>query len=410
MRNLVLIHLESLNMVNYRMNQNMFPNLSYWEKRSLSFPNYFSTATSTLMVIADLLYGGMLQYEVCDSMDSVPERYCYKESMFDDLINRGYEADVLYYLGGADCESAKKRHISGFRKEIKSFQSYEEYILEVKRIMDVGRPFALMLCNVISNVALNHHISCGRLKSGLDRWKDGYQFVDACAGEIMHLLESRDLLKNTTVIFYGDHGDDYYTHGMHGGLTHAIEPYAGLIHTPFWIYDNRLAGDRESDDLISTIDIRDIIEKLLQNLEERFDWGKMNRPVRKYAFARNVYAAQPVRSGSFNKGYSLTDGKLLILVSNNGMEMYDLEMDLLCQNNLLRFFVYEQEILHLKQELNSSLNYHYRYLFDMASIRQIRQAFYFYRKKLIEEVTKLFQHAGCEDKLKELNFEKIYYV
>lgn len=410
MRNLVLIHLESLNITNYRMNQDMFPNLSYWEKKSLFFPKYFSTATSTLMIIGDLLYGGMLQYEVCDSMDCIPKQYCYKKSMFDELAEKGYETNVLYYPGGADCESAKKRHVTGFQNVLKSFQRYEDYILEAEKTMDTGKPFALMLCNVISNIALNHQIPDGKLKSGFDRWKEGYRFMDACVGEIIQLLESKDLIENTTLIFYGDHGDDYYTHGMHGGLAHAIEPYSGLIHTPFWIYDSRLAVDEECRTLVSTIDIRNIAERLLRMPEEGFVWSELKLPVRKYVTARNVYAAQPVRSGSFNKGYSLTDGKFFLLVSNRGMEMYDVEMDILCQNNLLRFFVYERGILHLKKELDSSLSHHYKYLFDMASVRQIRQSFYFYRKRLCDEVIELFRYAGCEDRMNELDFEKIYYI
>lgn len=407
MRNLVLIHLESLSMINYRMNQDIFPNLSHWEKKSLFFSRYFSTATSTLMVVGDLLYGGMLQYEVCDSMDCIPGKYCYEESLFDELGDKGYETKVLYYPGGVDCESAKRRHITGFRNVLGTFQEYEDYILEAKRVMDTGKPFALLLCNVVSNVALNYRVPGGKLKSGLDRWKEGYRFMDVCAGEITRLLESKDLIENTTLIFYGDHGDDYYTHGMHGGLTHAIEPYGGLIHTPLWIYDGRMTVG-ECNDLISTVDIGNIVKRLLQMPEKRFDWSELGLPVRKYAAARNVYAAQPVRSDSFNKGYSLTDGRFLLMVSNRGLEMFDIEMDMQCQNNLLRFFVLEQGVLHMKKELNASLQHHYRYLFDMAAVRQIRRLFYFLRKKLYCEVMELFRYAGCEDKIDELGFEQIY--
>lgn len=411
MRNVVLIHLESLNIINYRMNQSKLPNLSLWEKKSLFFQNYFSSATSTLMIIGDLLYGGMLQYELCDSMDSIPDRYYYKESLLDELTDKGYVTDVLYYPGSADCESARKRHIAGFQNMMKSFRGYEEYMQEAEKIMDKGKPFALMLCNVTSNIALNHHVPCGRMKSGLDRWMRGYQFIDSCVGEIIRLLESRKLIENTSIIFYGDHGDDYYAHGMHGGLTHAVEPYAGLIHTPFWVYDSRFLTEGEcNNDLISTLDIRTMVEKLLEMPEKRFNWNNLELPERKYAVARNAYAAQPVRNESFNKGYSLTDGRFLFLVSNKGMEMYDLEMDMLCQNNLLSFFVYDQGVLHLKRELNDFLSYHYRYLFDMAAVRQIRQNFYFFRKKLLEEVTGLFRYARCEDKIKELKFEEICYI
>lgn len=410
MRNLILMHLESLNNVNYQVNKNMFPNLAFWEKESLVFPDYFSTATSTLMILGDLLYGGMRQYEVCDSMDCIPGQYCYKESLFDSLRKKGYVTGVLYYPGGADCESANRRHVAGFQNQLKSFREYSDYIFEAERIMDSEKPFALMCCNTISNVALNHHIPYGKLKSGLDRWKDGYQFMDSCVGEISRLLKSKNLLDNTTIIFYGDHGDDYYAHGTHGGLTHAIEPYASLIHTPFWIYDNRLVRRKKCNDLISTIDIRDITERLLSMPETKFEWNELGLIPRKYAFARNAYAAQPVRKGIFNKGYCLTDGKFLFLASNNGLELYDIEMDRLCQNNLLYFFKYKEGILHLNSELNASLGYHYRHIFDIAAVRQIRQIFYYFRKKLYDEVTELYRYAGCKDKINELNFEDIHDI
>ena len=59
MRNIVLIHLESLNYMHYQMNKELFPTLQKWEERSLSFSKYFSTATSTMMVLSDLAFGGI---------------------------------------------------------------------------------------------------------------------------------------------------------------------------------------------------------------------------------------------------------------------------------------------------------------------------------------------------------------
>lgn len=410
MRNLILMHLESLNYTNYRVNQRFFPCLSSWEKKSLSFSRYFSTATSTLMVIGDLVYGGMLQYEICDSMDSLPEKYCYKESVFDQLNKRGYETKALYYPDGVDCKSAERRHIVGFQCNMQLIQEHEKYMCEIERTMTSGRPFALLLCNTISNVSLNHHIPDGEFESGLDRWKNGYIFMDQCVNDVITLLESKKLLDNTTIIFYGDHGDDYFGHGNHEGLTHAIEPYASLIHTPFWIYDNRLVECESCDTLIDTTDIKYIIERLLDMPDERVYWKNIDISYRKYTLARNVYAAQPIRSGSFNKGYSLTDGKFLFLVSNNGMELYDIEMDMQCQNNLLKFFVYTKGILHLNEELNCLMKNHYRTLMNMGSIRQIRQTFYFFRKKLYDEVMELFHYAECGERIEEINFEKIHYI
>ncbi len=409
MRNFVLIHLESLNYMNYRLNQELFPYLSDMEKKSLSFKNYFSTATSTWMVIGDLMYGGMLQYEVCNSMDCMPEKYCRTESLFDQLKAQGYKTNILSYeIGGGDFESANRRKILGFQNEMKIVQGYKNYIDEVNQAMET-EPFALMVCNFTSNVSFNHCIPHGRFESGLERWKNGYKFMDVHVGDILKLLEKNNLMENTTIIFYGDHGDDYLEHGNHEGLFHAIEPYANLVHTPLFIYDSRLVETEECAALINTTDIRTISEALLKNSCERVSWKDLSIPVRKYTIARNAYAAQPVRIGTFNKGYCITEGKFLIMVSNHGLEMYDIEMDMQCQNNLLKFFTYKNGILQLDKELNDSLKYHYKDFIDMSAIRQLRQAFYFFRKKLLDEIMEIYQYAECEDKLKDLNFEEINY-
>lgn len=410
MRNLILMHLESLNLVNYRVNREKFPNLSAWEKKSLSFANYFSTATSTLMVLGDLIYGGMGQYEVCSYLNYIPEKYSYQNSLFDCLESKGYVAEVLVYPDDEDFEGGRKRHITGFRSKMKAFLQYEDYLREAERVMDTGKPFAMLLVDVTSNVAENYLIPNGRLVSGLDRRSRGYEYMDTCVGKILELLQEKNLTDNTTVIFYGDHGDEYFAHGNHKGLTHAIEPYASLVHTPFWIFDNRLTGNKNCSDLISTIDIRDIAERMLDMPEETFSWRQLELPERKYILARNAYAAQPVRSGSFNKGYALIDGRFLLMASNQGLEMYDIEMDVQCQNNLLNYFIYEQGILHLNKELNESLNSHYRYIFDMGTIRQIRQNFYFYREELYAKVLELFSGAECQDRITDINFEQIHYI
>lgn len=414
MRNLILMHLESLSYSNYRINQEMFPVISNWEKKSLSFSRYFSTATSTLMVLADLVYGGMLQYEVCDSLDAIPEKYCYKHSLLDDLKNEGYITKALYFPAGLDCESAEKRHIVGFQNEVVLLQDHTRYLSEVDSTIDSaidsGCPFAFMLCNTVSNIALNYYVPNGKFESGLNRWRQGYEFMDVCIGEVIGLLESKDLIDNTTIIFYGDHGDDYYGHGTHGGLTHAIEPYASLIHTPFWIYDTRLKSNGRNEELYSTIDIRCIAEKLLEMPEDTFAWNDLGIPKRKFAMARNAYAAQPVRKESFNKGYSITDGRFLFLVSSNGMEFYDMEMDTQCQNNLLKFFVYENGLLQIKKESDCTLGYHYKFFMNISAVRQIRQKFYFCRKKLYDKTMELFQYAQCQERMKELDFERIHDV
>lgn len=404
MRNLVLIHLESLNLMNYRMNRNLFPMLRGLEKKSLSFNKYFSTATSTLMVIGDLLYGGLEQYECCESLDDIPEKYLYQSSLFDDLKRRGYETNIYIYPNGGDRESAERRHIAGFDNEMILITDYLDYLDALGSAMCEDKPFALMACNYISNLALNHYTQNSLYSSGIRRWKRGYQFMDQCVQDIWALLEKKKLLQNTTVIFYGDHGDEYWQHDFRGGLTHAIEPYARLTWTPMWIYDSRLQPG-ETNRLMSTIDIRIIAEYLLDNSGEIIDID--NGCERKYAVSRSAYATQPVREVTFNKAYSLTDGKYFMLVNVKGLEFYDIEMDPECQNNLLELFLLENGELKYNFALDNVLGFHYKDFMNEKSIRELRQKFYFYQEKLHKEVEKLYLAAGRKDYACEMNFGKI---
>lgn len=409
-RNLLIIHLESLNYMNYRLHQEWFPNLQKWEGQSFSFQNYFSSATSTWMVVGDFLYGGLQQYETCASLTAPPEKYYQKSSLFDLLKERGYETSLLVCgdPGEPDFSGVNRKHIAGFHNTIQPKAEGDDFFRGIENAISAKRPFALMVFNFVSNISFNHYVPHGRLKSGLDRWKEGYQALDVWVGDILQTLESKNILEQTTVVFYGDHGDDFYEHGLHGGLTHAIEPYGNLIHTPLWIYDVRLTETGSCQQLFNTKDLAKAIEAILDMPEQKsFSWHDLALPVWHYALSRNAYAAQAVREDSFQKGYSLTDGQFLLLVNSHGLALYDIQMDLQCQNNLLRFFIYRDGVLYLNRDLNDSLRHHYQLFLNMYAIRHVRQTFYKFRKQLQEEVLGLFNWAGCPEKFMEMNFQEI---
>ena len=85
-KNIILLHLESVNNIVYRMNPQLFPNIMQIEKEGLSFRKYFSTATSTWMVISDMLYGGLDQYEGCHELTEKPATFCYESGLLDDFM------------------------------------------------------------------------------------------------------------------------------------------------------------------------------------------------------------------------------------------------------------------------------------------------------------------------------------
>lgn len=391
------------------MHPELFPNLRTYEEKSLSFSKYFSTATSTLMVVSDILYGQMQQYEGCKTLTDVLDDYPSKQSWLDEMKAKGYNAQALICHCGDDQIESEKRHMVGFEVQMLIRQNYDEHMEDIRQVFEDEQPFAMIVCNHIANIGYQNLLPNGWVDSGLDRWAKGYQFIDNYVKDILDMLEQKGKLENTTIIFYGDHGDEFFSHGLHMGLTHAFEPFADIVHTPMWIYDSRWTMAKTIDVLIDATDLRKTVNALFEYPEQKLEWDDLSIEKREYSIARGAYAAQPVREDCFNKGYSITDGIFFMVVTSKGLEMYDIRMDEGCHNNLLQFFRYENEILVLDYELNQTLKFHYRALFNMNTIRQIRQMFYYYRNLLKKEVAKLYCSAKCEEYIKLINFDEIHY-
>lgn len=410
MRNILLIHLESLNYMNYQINKRFFPTMQKWEQKSLSFSKYFSTATSTMMVMSDMAYGGLLQNEPCDSMVDGLRKYCYQESYLDRLKERGYQVKIVGYPvdGSGDVTGCNQRHFMGYTVDMEELESYKDYMRSLQDAMTKEEPFAVWTCNYINNISFNRGIEAIGSQTGMERWESGYWYMDQYVHDLMDILERKDLLQQTMVIFYGDHGDDIFAHGRHSGLMHAIEPYEALIHTPFWIYDSRFASGT-IDALIDTTDIGGLVEQMLSLPEQNLDMKALKLPARNYSLSRNVYAAQKVRESSFHKAYSLTDGRFLFLTGNQGMELYHIGMDAPCQHNLLDYFDFNDNTLSLNNAAYERIAFHFRSLIDKSALLQIEQVFYECRTQLMKEVKRLYEYAECGLFSLEIEFDRIHY-
>ena len=407
-KNLLLVHLESLNYNNFRLNQQLFPFLTNFEKQCIFFSNYYSTATSTLMVIGDLLYGGMDQFETSVTLDSVPGKYVYKSSLFDDLREGGYNTGIFVYPDGNNRESAEEKHLAGFRNSMILKRDYDDYLKSSAQIMD-DQPFALMGCNYISNSSFNRYADSRLCSNSFDRWREGYLALDRQCSDLIKLLSDRDILDSTIIVFYGDHGDDYFTHGFKHGMTHAIEPNALLIHTPLFIFDPGV--DEEclvQNKLIETTDLRDILYGAIKGEDWLAEWKMIEK---KFTYSRSAYAAQPTGNRHYFKGYSVTNGEFLLYVTELGMEMYHIKMDSDCHNNLLKRFDYKEGILYDDFKDREYKEYsEWRWgIFGKESRDYIKQSFYKLKNELYKRTLRTYVAGGRDemDMLKEMQFEKI---
>lgn len=404
MRNLLLIHLESLNMLNYRINKEFFPTLEEIEKKSVTFLNYYSSATSTLMVLADLAYKGAyvnetlraMEWKRCEEIDGI--------SLLDEFVNKGYRVQTMCYPpNGVDAQTMNENNFIGKKVSLVEYEDLQEYNKEVIDILDGGEPFVLWLCNFTSHVGFNLYVSAE--KGGVDRWDEGYRSLNDYVCYIFGLLRERNLLANTTVVFYGDHGDDIFSHGYHGGLVHAIEPYEQLIHTPMFIYDERFMPETKLS-VASTGDIGYMVERLFEMPDVVPDTEEFPIPARTYAFSRNMFAAQKVREELFGKGYSVSDGRFLLLVDSGGLAMYEIKMDPTCQNNLLLFYEFVDGKLVLCEK-TTALKFHFKHLMDGKTFETIEYKFYELKNVLYRHVSEIYEHGECVNRLYEMAFDTI---
>lgn len=406
MKNILLIHLESLNYLNYMMNERYFSFIRRIEESSILFTNYYSTATSTFMVMGDLAYGDKRQFESCKKLREEPQRYMFDKSLFDCLKEKGINTKIVNYpvlVGGQDAE---KRHYLGFTNNVESTNSYTEYMRLIEEGIDI-EPFAILAGNFTSNIDLNKIYKVDTSDYKDNRLVEGYKSVDRYVKDVFDLLEKKGKIENTTVILYGDHGDDYWTHGIHGGLSHAIEPNALLIHTPLLIWDAEIGKKKIIRDVCDTESISLFIKSFIEY--GKVDEEDLKNKCKEYIISRNEFSAQEVRTDTFNKAYSIADGKYLLMVTSKGMTMFDVEMDQDCHNNLLRFFELDDGYLYKKE---MDLHRHIKSFFNNQETRSIRQSFYFLHKRLYEETLGLFQAGLLDEEAmnQQMKFDSIDYL
>ena len=102
--NLVLIHLESLNNLLYRLHPEWFPAIREIEEEGVYFSNYYSSATSTIMVISDLIYGSTDVFEQQRSLTDIKNKKIEIENftLFDILRKKGYGIKNFLLWGNWD--------------------------------------------------------------------------------------------------------------------------------------------------------------------------------------------------------------------------------------------------------------------------------------------------------------------
>ncbi|MGK3227609.1 sulfatase-like hydrolase/transferase [Enterobacter soli] len=335
-KNVVFIHLESLNQAIYSHRQ-WFPCLNSLVPHSLRLNNFISSATSSFMAVSDLLHGddNVLEHNVNFEVGLTPNRKA--PAMFDQLRQAGYRtAGLGYPINWANFDE-----IWSESDKFKWFSTANEMVHNAESIIsDRSQPFALYIWNLSSHLCYqDSYKSAG--ENSFVRWQRGYESMDSTVGDILRLLMNYKQMENTVLVIFGDHGDDFWNHGLNGGFAHAIEPYTSLVHTPAFIYNSHHKA-RDINHLVSMIDLQktvfDMLDLPVMTEKTPTTWSALSGE-RKYCYSRNLFAAQSGDSPHtpLRKGYSITSELFHLLYVKGEYKMYAWQADSANQFNLLDY-------------------------------------------------------------------------
>jgi hypothetical protein len=344
MRNLLILHLESISQLILAIHRRCFPNLDALLRESMHYDNYFSSATSTRMVQAHLFHGNDFELDHYSSYNgAVPAGNC--EHLFAILKAHGYHPGHaclnLYHERLPMMSSVWPGTISV------PFGSADPaaVMAELDRMTN-ARPFAVFFWNLISHIE-HSGVYAYHAESLTQRLQRAYRKADEMIGELLRRLQDKGALADTMIVIYGDHGDDFWGHGFKGGMVHALEPYSNMVWTPLAIWsggENAGVDDR----LASTVDIRaTCLDKL--GIRHSDDFPFSGRSLHstdrsRHVFSQNFMANQP-DSQELNIARSIAayDDTYCMLASSKGLEMYAYRLDPTCGCNLLNFYEFAPE-------------------------------------------------------------------
>lgn len=394
MKNILLFHLESVSNLIFRTNPECFPSLIKFLDEAEYFPNYYSSATSTYMVITDLFFGDSLQFEKSNYLEDIFSIKPTKQSIFDKLAEIGYKTKCYCY--GVKAGEKARKHVEVYCSKAECWESasdLDSMIDDLYSNFKMSNRFAYFIQDLESHWMNIDTFSDGR-KSSCELFKIKYQMLDRTFGLVINALKNSGKYEDTMIIIYGDHGDDFWGHGLHDGYTHAIEPYPFLVNCPLIVKNGPVLNKHS---LLSTVDLFKIMMSEVHGGHDEFQ--------NECVFSRNLFSGQKISESSFNKSYLATDGNYSLLVSSKGVKLFCNNLDVANGKNMLDFFnLLDGEIFYNKR-YNHLRSSHYKLFMTDLQILEFQRVFKDLYKNLQNYVEIIY---GSNDS--EMNFNEIDYT
>lgn len=178
---------------------------------------------------------------------------------------------------------------------------------------------------------VEHSLALAPQANGLtDQIARACAVADHAIGEMRAILERKGLLDDTTIVLFGDHGDDFWSHGYKGGMIHGTEPYTDILRTPLAIRDASLRSGTVGS-LASTIDLAPTCLALLgidPPLPFAHSGCNLLERAPQVVFSQNYTANQPDHSAhDIVQAHAAIDDTHALVTSSRGIELYAYQLD-----------------------------------------------------------------------------------
>ncbi|MDR1612409.1 MAG: sulfatase-like hydrolase/transferase [Planctomycetota bacterium] len=358
-KNLVILHLESVSQSAFWQFMADLPELWKLSARSGNFRRFYTASTSSVMSMCEMLHGDSAELDHNPVFPRHKDGLAGRSSnLFQVLLDRGYATKGVQY--GSFCLGDAPNNFWGIwpyacgqfirHDKIEEFHGDIRHFIRESKAKN--RPFALYHWNMSTHIRNDPESDFEELGFA-KRFKVKYRLLDESVKRLLDDLAEAGVLDNTIIAAYGDHGDDFWGHGLSRGRTHVIEPYATVCWTPFFIFNNGF--DRGIfDNLASNIDIKPTLLSMLfpdmpaETGASLFAGVNLISGSRKTAFSQSIFALQLEHSDPCQaviKSYAVTNGEIRLMASSGGnkpeeggMELFLEQWDFGNTKNLLDFF------------------------------------------------------------------------
>ena len=220
MKNLLVLHLESITRQRLDAFASSFPNTRRLMQQGRVYDRFFSSATSTLMVVA-------CPSSTATTSSSTPppsSRACapgdQRPPPLSLLQERGWSAELVCLNGFHTNRSTTFSAWAGDLPPVWGTNNFPTLFA----LRPVDRHDAVRDLRLGSHHPHRAQPRPGAYSGYTDQVRRACKVADDAVGVFLATLERKGLLDKTTVVVYGDHGDDYWTHGFKGGMVHATDP------------------------------------------------------------------------------------------------------------------------------------------------------------------------------------------